>query len=315
MKGKAKDKLYLLNKFTNFEIIIEATSSSNIDGTIYTGSVFLSYDEFTFVVSKKKLLYKIPWSHVNSLTSQKGILSNKTIIVYDQNSRKLTLQFTSNEFVVLEALYKVFCYFNEKINKTNTPELQDKIESLENENKKLLLKLEEKSNSSDDKLVLEHSNDENNNLSYENFVVVGLNYDNRRSRLKKMINDMKKNEEFIYLYEDLKRSELIDELEFGGKLFEIANFESVPGVYLERDIDNPYDTNAIKVNISNDYGKFNVGYVPKEIAIVINQYIENINTCTAYIYGGKYKEFDWIEEKLVTKEKPYGLNLMISYYK
>ncbi|WP_353422062.1 HIRAN domain-containing protein [Staphylococcus simulans] len=316
MKGKSKDKLYLLNQFSNFEIIAEATASSNIDGVIYNGSIFISYDEFTFVNSKKQILYKIPWSHVNSLTSQKGILSNKTFINYDQNSKELVLQFTSNEFIVLEALYKTFCHFNKKINNTDNLELQDKIEFLEKENEKLLSISKEQNDSSDSKLVLEHPIDEKiDDLSYESFVVVGLNYDDRGNRLKKMISDMKKNEEFIYLYEGLKRSELINELEFGGKLFEIANYESIPGVYLERDTDNPYDTNAIKVIISNEYGKFIVGYVPRENATAINQYVENINTCTAYIYGGKYKEFDWIEEKLVTKEKPYGLNLMISYYK
>ncbi|MDU0466177.1 hypothetical protein QVA72_01490 [Staphylococcus simulans] len=186
MKGKSKDKLYLLNQFSNFEIIAEATASSNIDGVIHNGSIFISYDEFTFVNSKKQILYKIPWSHVNSLTSQKGILSNKTFINYDQNSKELVLQFTSNEFIVLEALYKTFCHFNKKINNTDNLELQDKIEFLEKENEKLLSISKEQNDSSDSKLVLEHPIDEKiDDLSYESFVVVGLNYDDRGNRLKK----------------------------------------------------------------------------------------------------------------------------------
>ncbi|WP_053464846.1 hypothetical protein [Staphylococcus carnosus] len=67
--------------------------------------------------------------------------------------------------------------------------------------------------------------------------------------------------------------------------------------------------------VSNEYGEFHIGYIPKEDAAIFNNYIDNIVTCNAYIYGGKYKEFDDFEDKIKTKEKPYGLNLTVSYYK
>ncbi|EGQ4378521.1 hypothetical protein EEP09_12170, partial [Staphylococcus pseudintermedius] len=153
------------------------------------------------------------------------------------------------------------------------------------------------------------------NIVQDSFIVVGLNYENRHKKLKKMINSMKKNEEFFFLYEDLRGKELLDELEFGGVIFEIDNYEKVPGIYLEKEPNNMYDSNAIKVMVSNDYGSFNVGYVPSGNAKYINDYFNNIVSCTAYIYGGKYKEFDYIEERIVTKEKNYGLKLEISYYK
>lgn len=159
------------------------------------------------------------------------------------------------------------------------------------------------------------SENDEDNLFYESFPVVGLNYENRRVKLKKMINAMKKNEEFYPLYDDLRGIELREELEFGDKIYEIQDYESIHGVYLEKEPDNRYDTNAIKVMVSNEYGEFHIGYIPKEDAAIFNNYIDNIVTCNAYIYGGKYKEFDDFEDKIKTKEKPYGLNLTVSYYK
>ena len=71
-----------------------------------------------------------------------------------------------------------------------------------------------------------NKNDEDN-LFYESFPVVGLNYENRREKLKKMINAMKKNEEFYPLYDDLRGMELREELEFGDKIYEIQDDESI----------------------------------------------------------------------------------------
>ncbi|AMY05099.1 hypothetical protein CD149_00450 [Staphylococcus condimenti] len=159
-----------------------------------------------------------------------------------------------------------------------------------------------------------NKNDEDN-LFYESFPVVGLNYENRREKLKKMINAMKKNEEFYPLYDDLRGMELREELEFGDKIYEIQDDESIHGVYLEKEPDNRYDANAIKVMVSNEYGEFHIGYIPKEDAAIFNNYVDDIVTCNAYIYGGKYKEFDDFEDKIKTKENPYGLILTVSYYK
>ncbi|MGJ7857171.1 HIRAN domain-containing protein, partial [Staphylococcus aureus] len=113
----------------------------------------------------------------------------------------------------------------------------------------------------DDKLLI---NDDDEQTKVEIFDVVGLNYEGRRKELKKLIKKMKTNDAFFFLYSDLKGNELKEELLYEDKVYEIPDYEVIPGVFLQKEPDNPYDENAIKVMISNEYSEFHVGYVPRE---------------------------------------------------
>ncbi|QHW36814.1 hypothetical protein GZH82_05470 [Staphylococcus ursi] len=339
MKAKQRDKKYFLDKFADFKTIIETTGTTNFQGVEYSGSIISSLKEIAFVCEKKDFIYVIPWSDINSVTSKKTFTSNNIYLTYDNSSKDLIFKFTNVESVIaIEVLsqaldeQKTTLETQKDLLRTKEKEielLKEELNNLKSNKDSLATNLytnhSEFQQIKDNSPVVTQNNVENHdsindekttdNILRESFIVVGLNYDNRRNKLKKMINSMKKNEEFIFLYEDLRGNELIEELELGGELFEIASYESVPGVYLKKEPNNIYDSNAIKVMISNEYGKFTVGYIPKENAESLNDYLDNIVDCTAYIYGGKYKEFDYIEEKIVTKEKNYGLKLEISYFK
>ncbi|GAB0248754.1 HIRAN domain-containing protein [Staphylococcus pseudintermedius] len=323
MKAKQRDKDSLLNKFPDFRIIIETTGSTNYQGTEYNGSIISSFKEIAFVCEKKNFIYVIPWSDINSISTKKTFITNNINLTYDNSSKNLTFKFTNVESVIaIEVLSQAI---NE--HKMTLKVQEDLLNSKEKELKDLQLHKESefqlthhdiasiKPNNLEKYDLINDEAETTDNIVQDSFIVVGLNYENRHKKLKKMINSMKKNEEFFFLYEDLRGKELLDELEFGGVIFEIDNYEKVPGIYLEKEPNNMYDSNAIKVMVSNDYGSFNVGYVPSENAKYLNDYFNNIVSCTAYIYGGKYKEFDYIEERIVTKEKNYGLKLEISYYK
>ena len=193
----------------------------------------------------------------------------------------------------------------------NNNMLSSQFNKIKNENDKLKKSLSEKNMEISNLQYLLSEKYNSLETETEEFNVVGLNYEGRSNKLKKMINDMKEDGEFLSLYEDLKGKELKEELEFKDKIYEIANYETVPGVYLEREANNPYDSYAIKVMISNDYDEFQVGYVPAKDAILLNEKVDDISECVAYIYGGKYKELDYLDEKIITKESYYGLNIHI----
>ena len=46
---------------------------------------------------------------------------------------------------------------------------------------------------------------------------------------------------------------LKEELLYEDKVYEISDYEVIPGVFFTKEPDNPYDENAIKVMISNEY--------------------------------------------------------------
>ena len=67
----------------------------------------------------------------------------------------------------------------------------------------------------------------------EIFDVVGLNYEGRRKELKKLIKKMKNNDDF-FLYSDLKGNELKEELLYEDKVYEISDYEVIPGVFYKK---------------------------------------------------------------------------------
>ncbi|WP_421432290.1 HIRAN domain-containing protein [Streptococcus suis] len=105
--------------------------------------------------------------------------------------------------------------------------------------------------------------------------------------------------ELTKYYRDLSSSEIREELEgFSDKIFKYEDM-STSNVELVAEPDNQYDPNAIKILILDHF----VGYVPAKIAKKINKYIvddQYFDTAYAEIVGGPYKEFDYIEDKVVT---------------
>lgn len=326
-KMNFKDKLLLFEKFPNFSPIIETNATTNLNNIFYSVSVFVSTIDFAFICSKQNLVYKIPWEDIHLFEAKTGVFSNAIWLQYG-NKQNIKLSFTSTDSVktidtLSKALNQIKTYPKNLDMESYIKEIED-LKNKINEYEILLTEKEHQLKLLNDNLPISEetinegkeyspSSDNENLLSSESFNVVGINYESRSEKLKKMINAMKKNDEFIFLYDDLKGKELKEALEIENRIFEIANYENLPGVYLEKEPDNLYDANAIKVMVSNEYGKFQIGYAPKDTAYYLNKYVDTITSCTAYIYGGKYKELDLFEEKIKIEDRPYGLKIDVWY--
>lgn len=323
----SKDKQFLSSKFPDFLPIVETDATTTINKIYYSGSIFVSATDFTFICKKYDLAYKIPWSDIKLFKTKTGIFSNKIWIEYGDNHTFIFSSTSSASVNSIDVLFKTLHQLKSKPNEVDAKNFIEENESLKRKISKyedLLLEKDQiiydLKNPSNKEIIHNNNLDDNIKIandkeSYiESFIVVGLNYEGRREKLKKMINAMKKNDEFIFLYDDLKGRDLKEELEFENRIFEIADYESVPGVFLEKEPGNEFDANAIKVMVSNSYGDFQIGYVPREIASYLNSYVDNITSCTAYIYGGKYKELDYFEDRIKIGEKPYGLRLDLFYH-
>ncbi|HEW4013764.1 TPA: restriction endonuclease [Streptococcus pneumoniae] len=105
--------------------------------------------------------------------------------------------------------------------------------------------------------------------------------------------------EYAKYYSNLSTKELREELEeYGLKVFKYQDLDFF-NIELVPEVDNRYDTNAIKVLIFDNH----VGYVPATIAKTIRKYFDNKKynfVIEGEIKGGPYKEWDEYEEKVVT---------------
>ncbi|HFU4203787.1 TPA: HIRAN domain-containing protein [Streptococcus suis] len=120
--------------------------------------------------------------------------------------------------------------------------------------------------------------------------------------------------ELTKYYRDLSSSEIREELEgFSDKIFKYENM-STSIVELVAEPNNQYDPNAIKILILDNF----VGYVPAKIAKKINKYLVDdkyFNLTFADIIGGPYKEFDYIEDKVVTNnDLDVGFEISLTIY-
>lgn len=153
---------------------------------------------------------------------------------------------------------------------------------------------------------------------YLSTFVVGIKYDSRQERLENYINHLKKEDYFMFYFDDMSNKEIKEHSDFYEEpVWEISN-EFIPRVVLENDYTNKYDSNALKVIIDDpDYQKFVVGYIPKEDSLLIDEKLKthNLDNITAIITGGKYKIVDTNDryKTIYTKEKPYGLNLSLRF--
>ncbi|ASN69143.1 hypothetical protein 7F23_30 [uncultured Caudovirales phage] len=102
---------------------------------------------------------------------------------------------------------------------------------------------------------------------------------------------------------------------------EISEFEDLEFgeyIYLEKDPNNEYDKNAIKVYLEYPEGKkHHIGHVPKKDNIKVAEVMDSnkINSFNARIVGGKIKEVEYDFEKdkdvVVIKELTIGVEITI----
>lgn len=149
-----------------------------------------------------------------------------------------------------------------------------------------------------------------------NFPVVGLNYENRRKLLKGIIQRHKKEGLFMFeLYEGYTNKQIIED--YLDKVYEIT--DSLSGCIIEKEDDNPYDENALRVMVSDVDGTYHhIGYVPREYCVEIRDLMESYRMLIGNtITGGKYKQVvydDYGNEKVKVFDSEYGLNLSVSFW-
>lgn len=282
MKPRKQDEKILSDQYSYFEPIISDSCDIKFDeNKRRMGSIFISHEEICFIRKEEDYIFKISLSEVIDYNTVVTIWKNQAFLTLNDN-RKLTVYFVTNSPLTgFISILKTYMQLSK--------------------NKETII--------SNDCLPI--NDDEQTKV--EIFDVVGLNYEGRRKELKKLIKKMKNNDDFFFLYSDLKGNELKEELLYEDKVYEISDYEVIPGVFLQKEPDNPYDENAIKVMISNEYSEFHVGYVPREYSSRLVNHMDNIVSCNAYINGGKYKTLDYLEEKIVTKESDYGLRVHLEY--
>ncbi|HFH2447004.1 TPA: HIRAN domain-containing protein [Staphylococcus aureus] len=283
MKPRKQDEKILSDQYSYFEPIISDSCDIKFDGDKRRiGSIFISHEEICFIRKEEDYIFKISLSDVVDYNTVVTIWKNQASLTLNDN-RKITFYFVTNSPLTgFISILKTYMQLSR--------------------NRETIIP--------DDNLLI---NDDDEQTKVEIFDVVGLNYEGRRKELKKLIKKMKTNDAFFFLYSNLKGNELKEELLYEDKVYEIPDYEVIPGVFLQKEPDNPYDENAIKVMISNEYSEFHVGYVPREYASRLVNYIEDTVSCNAYINGGKYKTLDYLEEKIVTKESDYGLRIHVEY--
>lgn len=131
---------------------------------------------------------------------------------------------------------------------------------------------------------------------------------------QKVIKDFVKNEikEGMKAYDGLTTKEIKTQRYKNIEIYEVPEDEKWDKDYfrLEKEPDNEYDKNAIKV-ILNDFSK--IGYIPKEKTLQVGKLIDDNKILSMYfsITGGKYKL--WDGEDLETDEEEYSIALTINY--
>lgn len=131
---------------------------------------------------------------------------------------------------------------------------------------------------------------------------------------QKIIKNFVKNEikEGMKAYDGLTTKEIKTQRYENIEIYEVSEDEKWDKDYfrLEKEPDNEYDKNAIKV-ILNDFSK--IGYIPKEKTLQVGKLIDDNKILSMYfsIAGGKYKL--WDGEDLETDEEEYSITLTINY--
>lgn len=135
------------------------------------------------------------------------------------------------------------------------------------------------------------------------FNVAGTTFNNGQTKLKSLAKEYLESND---AYDGFTNKEI----EENGPTYQV----SVGGGYeitLEPDPGNEYDKNAIKV-IHDELGP--IGYVPKESINKVKDIMNNSNYRLEWdLIGGKVKEYDEDDEKVVINELNYGLSITLRY--
>lgn len=144
---------------------------------------------------------------------------------------------------------------NSKIDETNTVISNNSPEKIkvDTNNKEVNPIVKDTESESDTKKIAIHS------------IVVGLKYEGRQAKLKKLINQLKKDDYFYEKYDGLTNKEIKDDYSYTDEddpIWELTN-EYLPYSTIKSEPTNPYDSNAIAVYIGeNEDESFQVGYLP-----------------------------------------------------
>ena len=166
------------------------------------------------------------------------------------------------------------------------------------------------------------NNNNNKNISKEKIIltyVAGTKYknsdgSNRQKIIKNYVKDNHDSDSFDKDdYEYVSNNEIEEEsriLDIEYYQYELTEYDSIK---LEREPDNPYYENAIKI-IHNKMGQ--IGYIPQKDTEKVNQILSNKELEVSYkiiLLGGRYKYFDTNSYKVKIKSKPFNFDLHITY--
>jgi HIRAN domain len=152
------------------------------------------------------------------------------------------------------------------------------------------------------------------------FNVAGVTFENDQGKdiqtLLRKIGKAIAREKDIPAYAGMTNSEILD------SYTEVSEFEDVEFgeyIFFEKDPNNEYDKNAIKVMVKIGDKTHHIGHVPKKNNIQLNKLIESdlIIDISANFVGGKIKEVDYDFEKdkeiVVIKELTLGVEITVHY--
>lgn len=151
-------------------------------------------------------------------------------------------------------------------------------------------------------------------MKHINTYVAGTTYDNpdNKSRQDIISNYVENNydtDSFSKDSGDYWSNKEIKEYDMDIYQYEMTEYDTVE---LVDDPENPYDKNAIMV-IHKQMGL--IGYIPKDdIEKVRKLYEENPHNISVALklFGGKYKYYDDLLDKVVTSSKPYYFDLIFT---
>jgi hypothetical protein len=154
--------------------------------------------------------------------------------------------------------------------------------------------------------------DTRNNKTYS-FNVAGTSHKNDEGKdIQKMLKEyMKDLFDTSDAYGGNTNQDIRDEE--GERFYEVAMYDK-KGVTFVPEPDNKYNPSAIKIFI-DELG--HVGYIPDKKLRTMNRYLgklkDKVKRYEWKIVGGKYKEFDLDEEKVVTRTDSYGIKITVTY--
>lgn len=148
-----------------------------------------------------------------------------------------------------------------------------------------------------------------NNIIFDDFLA-GASF--KQKEIKRCLNYYE--DELENNFEKYSNNDIKESMFYIEKIFQYDCNKSFGIVKLEKEPNNEYDKNAIKVLMQLDEEYVHLGYIPaKKTKLFNNLNLDELN-CVAFIYGGKFKEAIIDENdkiKIVKDEFDYKIRLTI----